>query len=141
MRIWTPVCREKQYFLTIYFRETGSANFIRVGSKTESFGGRRDFAGQIGRKQIEVTDGDGSIEFYPGAKILGVVLHDQAGFDLQYERTLMRDASFHEVELVRPSEIVVMPADLAKEVAGQNGNNNFKKQVEVLKGKRKPFVK
>lgn len=136
MRIWTPACREKQYFLTLYFRETGSPNYLRIGRETVSFGSGREAAGRLARAQIEVTDGEGSIELFPGAKILGVVVNEEAGFDLRYQSTL--NPKFDEIELIRPSDIVVMPGDLAKEVA--IGNEGFTRQLEVIRGKRKRFV-
>jgi len=136
MRIWTPTCREKRYWLTLYFRETGQRHLLRVGREVLSYGKGREHAGKLARVQIEVTDGEGSIELFPGARILGIVLHDDAIIDERYQATL--NPKVDEVELVNPHEIVVMPSDLARDVAGDNPQ--FKKQLEVLNGSRRKFV-
>jgi len=136
MRIWVPTCREKQYFLTIYFRETGRPNYIRVGRRKLSFGKGREYAGRLAMVQVEISDCDGSIEFFPGARILGMIINEEAGIDENYQKTL--DPRVDEIEFVNPHEIVVMPGDLAKDVAGNNPQ--FKKQLEVLNGHRRRFV-
>lgn len=136
MRIWTPTCRDKRYWLTLYFRETGQKNFIRVGKEILSFGKGREHAGRLARVQVEITDGEGAIELFPGARILSVVLSDAPGIDERHQASLNPNAD--EVELVKCSEIVVMPGDFAKDLAGENPQ--FKKQMEVLNGKRRRFV-
>lgn len=136
MRIWTPACREKQYFITIYFREVGAPQLIRIGREVLSFGSGREHAGKLARVQIEVKDGEGSIELFPGSKILGIVINEEAGIDERYQATL--NPKMDEVELVNPFDIVVMPGDLARDVAGDNPK--FKQQLEVLNGSRRRFV-
>jgi len=107
-----------------------------VGRQKLSIGGGRENAGKLARAQIEVTDGEGSLELFPGAKILGIVLEEEAGIDERYQNTL--NPKIDECELVNPHEIVVMPGDLAKELAGDN--RVFKNQLEVLNGKRRKFI-
>ena len=136
MRIWVPTCREKRYFLTIYFRETGRPNYIRVGPRKLAFGKGREYAGRLARIQVEIIDCDGSIELFPGARILGIVVNEEAGIDENYEKTL--NPKVDEIEFVNPHEIITMPGDLARDVAGDNPQ--FQKQLEVLNGKRKQFI-
>jgi len=136
MRIWTPVCSEKRYFLTLYFRETGQRHFLRVGRELLSYGKGPEHMGKYTRVQVEVTDGEGSIELFPGAKILGVVLHTEAGIDERYQTSL--NPQIDEVELVKPSDVVVVSGGLAKEIAGDN--QQFRNQLEVLNGKRRRFI-
>lgn len=136
MRIWTPTCASKQYWVTLFFRETGERQFVRVGRNTLTFGKGPGHAGKLARVQIEVKDGDGSIELFPGAVLLGVVISDKPGVDARYQSTL--NPEIDEVELVRASEIITMPADLARDVAGDNPN--LKKQIEVLNGQRKRVI-
>lgn len=136
MRIWTPVCREKRYFLTLFYREVGAPQFLRIGRETISFGKGREHAGKLTRTQIEITDCAGSVELFPGAQILGLVLHDEPGIDPKYQATLNPEVD--EVIFTSPHEIVIVPGDLAKDIAGDN--QRFKNQLEVLNGKRRRFV-
>ncbi len=136
MRIWTDTCREKQYFLTIYFEETGSRHYVRVGRETLMFGKGRGHAGKLARVQIEVKDGEGAIEFFPGAIILGVNLSSEAGIDERYQATL--NPKYDAVQLVSPRDSIILPPDLALDVAGDN--QKLKTQLEVLNGKRRRFI-
>ena len=138
MRIWTTICREKRYWLTIFFRETGRKQLLRVGKQTITFGKGRGHAGKLARIQIEVTDGDGSIEFFPGAKILGVVMSDEPGIDPRFQASLR--PRIDEVELVNPNDAIIIAPDLARDVAGDKQNQAFKTQLEVLNGHRRTFI-
>lgn len=136
MRFICPTCVEKKWYLTIFFREVGSPQPVRIGTSVLTFGKGREARGQLAYCQIEVTDEAASVEFFPGAKILGVVCSPNPGLDKRYMESL---GSIDEVELANPNDIVeISDMSLAREVAGSS--SSIQKQLDVLDRKRRKFI-
>lgn len=103
MRIISTTNALPQWFLTLYFREVGCPQILRVGSGKMLYGRGMEHYGNIALAQLEVKNEIGSVEVFPGARLMAVVMSDRPGIDERFQASLSeRD----EVELVRPNEIV-----------------------------------
>lgn len=136
MRIKTLAQDKQRYFLTIFFREVGSPQLCRIGHNLKKFGKGRDHLGELAWVQIEVEKEGSSIEFFPGARILGIVCDENPGVDQHYVATLgPRD----EVEFTNPNEIVTFNDAMARDVmASLDGKERMflEKQLRDKKGRR-----
>lgn len=99
----------------------------------------REFYGQFKMVSIRYKDQDpNSVEFGPGARILGIIISPSNYIDQRYCNTLTEK---DEVELVSPSSIaVVSDMELARDIVKATKDDNFFQQVEVLEGKRRRLI-
>ena len=105
MRFYSPASASPQWFLTLFFRETGQPNPVRVGKSVLSYGKGREAFGRLAYCQMEVKNEHASIELFPGARLLAAVCSPTPGLDQSFVSSLSPQ---DEVELVKPEEIVVV---------------------------------
>jgi hypothetical protein len=130
MRFFTPLAHKDKWWLTIFYRETGKPNPIRIGSGRLWFGGDLP-PGTLAIKQIEVVQEAASIELFPGTIVMAIVASEEPGIDERFKESL---SPMDEVELMRPSDIVTAPAELLGDLA--KGSSMLQKQI----GDRKRFL-
>jgi hypothetical protein len=124
MRFYTPLSRNEKWYLTIFFREVGAPQPLRVGSGRIFFGGGPERTGQLTISQFEVLREPASIEVFPGAIVLAIVASEEPGIDEKFKASL---SPLDEAELVRPSDIVMADAGLINDLA--KGSSQLEKQL------------
>lgn len=135
MRIYTPACRTEDWFLTIFYREVGRPQPVRVGRDLGQFGHGAEHMDRVGMTQMELHRNSASVELFPGARILAVVCSPEKKIDKRFAESLtLRD----EVELANPYDMINVSPELASEMKGEN-TDIVKRQLEVMNGKRKTF--
>lgn len=134
MKFYSPGCRSQQWFLTLFFRERGRKNLVKVGSNVVEYGRGRDHTNRLSIAQIEWKDEPYAVELFPGSRLLAVVCSPEPQIDRNFAGSL---CPADEVELVKPSEIVeISDPKLAEEITAK-GEDSVKRDLEVLNGSRK----
>lgn len=138
MRFYSPAVRSHEWFLTLFFRETGRPNVVRIGKNKLLFGKGPEAYGQLSHCQIQVTDEDHSIEVFPGARLLGMVCSPEPGMDGRYLQSL---SPADEVELVNPNELAVLEGADARDLGERLKDEKLwlDKQLRDKRG-RKRFI-
>jgi hypothetical protein len=138
MRFYCPMgFFNKQWFIHIFFRETGKPHVMQVGKSKIRFGrDDPDYIGVLAYACVEARDEDASIEIFPGARVLAVVASPTKNYDPNFVKTLNPERD--EVEFVKPTNVLeISDLSLAVEMAGAGGSDALRRQIEVIQGKRK----
>jgi|SRR5262249_55713413 len=142
MRLLSCVpARGKKWHFSIFYREVGSPQPVVVGSSALSYGKGMEHVGKLAITSAEVTDDYSSINLFPGARILAVVISDEKINALNYASVL---TPADEVELVKPSDIVVVDdlslmRDVVNGSGGGEGVDSVRRNLETIEGKRRKF--
>ena len=137
MRIATPACLGKKWFVHIFFREIGHPFPVRIGKSLVNVGKGREHYGKLARVTIEVEADQSDIELFAGSRIISVVASLTPTVPDQYYRSLSpRD----EVELANPNDIITVDdAALMRDVSKGRSDQLFQ-QLEVQEKKRRRML-
>ena len=137
MRIATPACLGKDWFVHLFFREVGHPFPVRIGKSVVSVGRGREHYGQLGRVKIDVTADQSDIELFAGSRIISVVASLTPKVPDHYFRSLSpRD----EVELANPNDIVVVDDMALMRDVSKGRSDQLLQQIEVQENKRRRFL-
>ena len=117
MRFYSPMSRLPKWYLTIFFREVGKPQLVRIGKSHQMFGRGPEHEGKLAICQIEIKEEHASVEVFPGSVVLGIVCAPEPGIDQHFRDSL---SPADEAELVRPSEILVADGALMSQVSEMN---------------------